>query len=141
MFFQTLFCLIPMVNIHAFSDNLINAGSPKGVSKSFDCKMRQFAYEYGELIQPQHGSFVELFDALQLSACDLTISYQNVSEQAKKLVESKNFSSCNIFVNPQIGNYNFDWLGVNSPFSSIHQAVKYLKTIQKRRRNLCYTFV
>eukprot|EP01084_Bolivina_argentea_P058420 106690_1 len=50
----------------------INSGTPGGVPVSFDCAAREYAWSYGQQIQPHHGNFVELFDALQLSACNVS---------------------------------------------------------------------
>eukprot|EP01084_Bolivina_argentea_P066972 122073_1 len=50
----------------------INSGTPGGVPVSFDCAAREYAYQYGQQIQPRHGKFVGLFDALQLQACNQT---------------------------------------------------------------------
>ena len=52
--------------------NFINSGTPQKVPLSFDCAAREYAYQYGQQIQPRHGTFVDLFDALQLIACNKT---------------------------------------------------------------------
>lgn len=39
---------------------------------AFDCAARELAYEYGQKLMPQRGSFRTLFDSLQLQACNHT---------------------------------------------------------------------
>lgn len=52
--------------------NFINSGTPANVTLKFDCLVRKYAYEYGKSMQPRHGNFLSLFDALQLHACNET---------------------------------------------------------------------
>ena len=40
-------------------------------TSSFDCKVRELAWEYGKGLAPHRGGFKSLFDALQLSNCGL----------------------------------------------------------------------
>ena len=48
-------------------------GSPAAVPKATDCAIRQAAYEYGQKLMPQRGTFPSLFDALQLGACGRSV--------------------------------------------------------------------
>ena len=45
----------------------VGPGSPNGVPADVDCAIRAHAYEYGKQLLPRFGSFVTLFDALQLA--------------------------------------------------------------------------
>lgn len=47
-------------------------GTPSGVPTSFDCKVRELAWQYGKKLAPQRGSFKSLFDALQLGGCSVS---------------------------------------------------------------------
>ena len=47
----------------------VNPGTPGGVPPSYDCKVREHAWEYGKTTLPQRGDFKTLYDALQLQAC------------------------------------------------------------------------
>ena len=51
-----------------------NAGTPLGVPIETDCALRQLAWEYGVNLRPDKlaAGFPELFDALQLAACNGT---------------------------------------------------------------------
>jgi len=46
---------------------VVGPGSPGGVPADIDCAVREYAWEYGKSLLPREGSFVSLFDALQLS--------------------------------------------------------------------------
>jgi hypothetical protein len=56
----------------AVSAQMINPGTPPGITNAFDCKVRSFAYDYGKKLLPQRGDFRTLFEALQLQACNMT---------------------------------------------------------------------
>ena len=47
----------------------VNPGTPSGIPPSYDCKVREHAWEYGKTTLPQRGDFKTLYDALQLQAC------------------------------------------------------------------------
>ena len=47
-----------------------SAGTPDGMSASYDCEVRKHAWEFGKATLPRHGSFKTLFDALQLRQCE-----------------------------------------------------------------------
>ena len=49
-----------------------HAGTPPGVSHSFDCAARKAAYSFGQALLPDRGDFKSLFQALQLQACNMT---------------------------------------------------------------------
>ena len=46
-----------------------SAGTPDGMSASFDCEARNYAWEFGKATLPRHGTFKTLYDALQLQHC------------------------------------------------------------------------
>lgn len=49
-----------------------HAGTPPGITESFDCAARKAAYSFGQALLPSRGSFKTLFRALQLQACNMT---------------------------------------------------------------------
>ena len=49
-----------------------HAGTPPGITHSFDCAARKAAYSFGQALLPSRGSFKTLFQALQLQACNMT---------------------------------------------------------------------
>jgi hypothetical protein len=56
----------------AANPGMVQPGVPDGVPDDFDCAMRKFAWEYGQRLRPDRGTFRTLFEALQLQACDLS---------------------------------------------------------------------
>eukprot|EP00039_Didymoeca_costata_P008881 m.118069 g.118069 ORF g.118069 m.118069 type:complete len:108 (-) comp14270_c0_seq2:2850-3173(-) len=46
-------------------------GTPTGITTAFDCKAREFAWNYGKHLLPARGAqgFKTLYDALQLQGC------------------------------------------------------------------------
>ena len=42
-------------------DQFINPGTGSNIPHDFDCAVRQYAWEYGQQIQPRHGNFIQLF--------------------------------------------------------------------------------
>jgi hypothetical protein len=48
---------------------MINSGTPQGVPASYDCSVREHAWEFGKATLPSRGDFKSLFDALQLQHC------------------------------------------------------------------------
>ena len=49
-----------------------HAGTPPGITHSFDCAARKAAYSFGQTLLPGRGDFKTLFQALQLQACNMT---------------------------------------------------------------------
>ena len=49
------------------------SGSPQSVPTDVDCGLRHLAYQYGQNLLPERGSFRSLFDALQLQRCNQTV--------------------------------------------------------------------
>eukprot|EP01044_Picomonas_judraskeda_P029818 COSAG03_NODE_10480_length_648_cov_1.969035_1_plen_143_part_10 len=50
---------------------MVNSGTPRGVSLSTDCAIRELAYTFGKELKPEKGEWRALHDALQLGACGL----------------------------------------------------------------------
>ena len=48
------------------------SGTPANIPLETDCALRSFAWEYGKHLLPGRGQFKTLFDALQLSECNVT---------------------------------------------------------------------
>jgi len=51
---------------------MVNSGTPRGVPADVDCAFRMAAYTQGVLAMHRRYAFRDLFDALQLSACNIT---------------------------------------------------------------------
>jgi hypothetical protein len=51
---------------------MVNSGTPRGVPADVDCAFRMAAYTQGVLAMHRRGAFRDLFDALQLSVCNIT---------------------------------------------------------------------
>ena len=109
---------------------LINSGTPNGVSNSFDCSIRFFAWNYGKFIQPQHGENKHLYDALQLSLCNIPIDTKNIfpvktisEEFTKKENEAENMKDCVYYIDPFNGNDDGNNGGKESPFYSIIRGI------------------
>jgi hypothetical protein len=51
-----------------------STGKPPGVNSSFDCAMRELAYEYARSLRPDKGNFSTVYDALQLSRCGVALT-------------------------------------------------------------------
>ena len=49
-----------------------HAGTPPGITHSFDCAARKAAYSFGQALLPGRGAFKSLFQALQLQACNMS---------------------------------------------------------------------
>ena len=58
------------VALLAVAAAFVDPGTPDGVPESFDCSLRKLAYEFGQSLRPDRGSFLSLFEALQLQFCD-----------------------------------------------------------------------
>lgn len=49
------------------------SGTPANIPLEADCAIRHLAWEYGQHLLPERGSFKTLFDALQLTQCNVTV--------------------------------------------------------------------
>lgn len=119
--------------------HLINPGTPYGVTSGFDCAVRQYAYEYGQQIQSRHGSFVTLFDSLQLAACNYTrpqetprkIPNYKTSTTKDDTVELNN-NSCTFYVDPIHGSDSNSGESPDNAFLSIETGID---ATRKRKMN------
>ena len=71
-------CLLPLVFVATSSaalgresnkNGMINPGTPPAITASFDCAVREAAYELGKRMMPMRAGFPDLYDAMQLWAC------------------------------------------------------------------------
>lgn len=62
-----------------------HSGTPAGVPVDADCALRLLAFQYGQKLVPQRGSFRSLFDALQLAACGMKAPADDDSWHAPRL--------------------------------------------------------
>ena len=116
--------------------NFINSGTPIGVELSFDCTVREYAYQYGMNMQPRHQQFVDLFDALQLSACNKTRPKTNNQIQWKPPIfhsNEVNADNCIFYIDAINGNDNNDG-SINSPLKTIGQGI--IKTRSNRTTSI-----
>ena len=125
MFLQQCAFLV-VVCVWQSSANFINSGTPSGVTTSFDCAVRYYAYEYGQQLQSRQGTFVSLFDALQLNACN----YTRPQESPRKVPNFNNVNSesdeqeCIYFVDPNNGSDSDSGQTPLTAFISIERAIK-----------------
>eukprot|EP01083_Nonionella_stella_P305540 1066275_1 len=108
--------------------DFINSGTPGGIPLSFDCAVRRYAWEYGKQIQPRHGHFVELFDALQLAACNVT--RPSAKKRFPPKYKTNTASSCTYYIDVNSGSDTNDG-SLSSPFQSI---LKGIETTRSRRK-------
>ena len=59
----------PMVVTTGVVQGSPETGKPPGVNVSFDCAVRELAYNYARMLRPDKGPFGEVHDGLQLSTC------------------------------------------------------------------------
>eukprot|EP01084_Bolivina_argentea_P051380 94510_1 len=125
------------------SCNFINEGTPGGVPYSFDCAVRKYAYEYGMSMQPRHGKFVELFDALQLTACNQT---RPTMKQSSTWIPPKHkptfikANDCVFYVDSTKGNDNNDG-SITTPFQTIQKGVITAKTNRTSPTEICTIYL
>eukprot|EP01083_Nonionella_stella_P003656 10523_1 len=111
----------------------INSGTPGGVPLSFDCAVRRYAWEYGKQIQPRHGHFVQLFDALQLSACNVT--RPSPKKRSPPKYKTKSASSCVYYIDVNRGSDTNDG-SLSSPFQSILKGIEATRSQRKTSPNV-----
>eukprot|EP01084_Bolivina_argentea_P067214 122453_1 len=76
----------------------INPGTPSGITSTFDCAVREYAYEYAKSLQPWHGTFVHIFDALQLEACNQT--RPKPTDRNIPFFKSQINANCTFYIDP-----------------------------------------
>ena len=111
----------------------INSGTPSNIKSSFDCAVRYYAYEYGQEIQQRHDTFVSLFDALQLQACNYTRpqeslrqipNYELNKKKTGSNTKNSSISDCIFYVDPNDGSDFNLGTSPNKALSTISQAIK-----------------
>jgi len=100
----------------------INSGTPGGVPLSFDCEARYYAWEYGQQIQPRHGNFVELFDALQLAACNYTRPSPKKRLHSHSTTRVLVDSDCEYYVDAVYGSDSNSGT-ISTPFQTLEKAI------------------
>ena len=119
--------------------SFINSGTPTGVTLDFDCDVRKYAYQYGMSLQPRHGKFVELFDALQLNACNQTRPNDIDSWIPPNLNTID--GECSFYVDPNNGNDSNSG-SISSPFLSIERGINETRIYHgKNAGQQCYLYL
>lgn len=129
--------LLISYNIAAPSSHgdFINPGTPDGVTVSFDCEVRKYALQYGQSLQPRHGSSVHLFDALQLESCNMSRPTSNTDTSSTQKPVFKPSAQCSYYIDAVNGNDANDG-SLNSPFLTIKKGI--ITTRKQRTGNeLC----
>ena len=141
--------------------SFINSGTPNYIDINTDCAIRSYAYQYGKQIQPRHGSFKHLYDALQLHVCgieltDINHDYDHVNGINEKKSSSRSVETsllydqfqssvsnpdCMFYVNsnPNIGDdLKNNGSSKDTPFLTIEKAInatRLVKRDEKKVRN------
>eukprot|EP01084_Bolivina_argentea_P237330 398876_1 len=113
--------------------DFINVGTPGGVTVSFDCTVRQYAYSYAQSKWPRNGKFVNLFDALQLQVCNMTRPNEEDSHYIP--IYKSSFASCTFYVDPTNGKDSNDG-SQTAPFLTIQRGIQATRT-QRTGNELC----
>jgi hypothetical protein len=101
---------------------MMNSGTPPGIPENTDCAIRQLAWEYGRKLQPTRGAFKDLYDALQLGACDVPLppgEHLDAWEAARQ--PRTPAGALELLVDPRAGDDGGDHS--TTPFASISAAV------------------
>eukprot|EP01084_Bolivina_argentea_P159898 278506_1 len=103
----------------------INSGTPRYIDINFDCAMREYAYEYGKQLQPRHGSFRHLYDALQINVCNQTLDIHNdiINKYTYYSENNYNQTECIFYVDPNNGSDLYNGTTINYPFLTIQRAI------------------
>merc|ERR1719272_523272 len=100
---------------------MVNSGTPSGIPEETDCAIRQLAWEYGRKLQPSRGAFKDLYDALQLAACDAPLPPgEHMGAWAAARQPKTPVGALELFVEPRAGEDDDD---TTTPFASIGAAV------------------
>eukprot|EP00490_Sorites_sp_Unknown_P000567 CAMPEP_0114671578 /NCGR_PEP_ID=MMETSP0191-20121206/41390_1 /TAXON_ID=126664 /ORGANISM="Sorites sp." /LENGTH=518 /DNA_ID=CAMNT_0001931745 /DNA_START=49 /DNA_END=1602 /DNA_ORIENTATION=+ len=114
----------------------INSGTPIPVPLEFDCAVREYAWEYGIQIQNRHGSFVTLYDALQLNACNVTRPKETERNIPKYDNSNNDNNNCVYYIDPVNGNDSNDGLKTVSAFKSIERGIERTR-IMREGKQVC----
>ena len=104
-----------------------NPGTPQNVPADVDCEVRKLAYEYGKHLLPERGSFRTLFEALQLSFCNLTTPTEMDVYTPPILPTPHPANAYNIFVSAVDGNDAIADGSKGKPFATLHRALEVAK--------------
>eukprot|EP01083_Nonionella_stella_P316553 1148432_1 len=120
----------------------INSGTPGGVPLSFDCAVREYAYQYGMSLQPRHGTFIELFDALQLHACNIT---RPSNKQASTWTPPKHdkpmtTNACIFYVDATKGNDANDG-SIGKPLQTIEKGILRVRSSRTSSTQSCTLYL
>ena len=113
-----------------------HSGTPDGVPLAYDCAIRESAWRYGRARLKARGDFQSLFDALQLSACNLSrpLVRDSWRPPADTLPVVRHERAPEVFVllvEPSGAARSSD----AGTFSSLHEALDSSRQL-RRRRNL-----
>ncbi len=114
--------ILILLILHGSDGQFINSGTPGGVPLSFDCAGRYYAWQYGKQIQPRHGDFVELFDALQLAACNYTRPTPPKKRKYPRYTTQIG-AQCQFYISAESGSDSNDG-SLQSPFQTIMKGVE-----------------
>lgn len=115
----------------------INSGTPGGVPLSFDCNGRYYAWQYGKQIQPRHGDFVELFDALQLSACNYTRPSPPKQKKMPRYTTEIG-AECQFYISADSGSDSNDG-SLQAPFQTIMKGVEATRSARQNGKLMAAT--
>jgi hypothetical protein len=116
-------------------------GFPLGSQKpqdvdDIDCSIKTLAWEYAQMIQPWHGGFDSVFDALQLSLCNVTLKFDaRVSSESQKRRSSRAVvEGVNLYVDPVNGSDENDG-SESSPLRTIQVALDNIRASNEGNHN------
>ena len=117
-------------NQKAYAYAMPHSGSPGEISADTDCTIRQLAWEYGKHLKPERGDFKSLFDALQLSYCNLTTP---TTEDSWQPPSTPSLSNTILYVDPTSTAPDPDPQtgSITAPFSTLEAAVGRSRTLIK----------
>lgn len=118
--------------------SLTHKGFPRATQKpqepelaDIDCSIKSLAWEYAQQIQPWHGNFDSVFDALQLADCDLTPSSFQDSADIKVssgvLDRQRDVTGIILYVDSVNGSDENDG-DESSPLATIQKALDNIRT-------------
>ncbi|XP_065920298.1 uncharacterized protein [Dysidea avara] len=95
--------------------------SPVNIDPSLDCDLRTLAWSYAKKLLPQYGTFLAVYDALQLQNCSVSLKSGKVYEPRPFHYDSYR-ESVEIFVDAKNGNDNNNG-DMSHPVKSIEKAL------------------
>lgn len=119
---MNLFLLVAPALVLAANPPFINPGTPAGVPPSFDCNVRQAAWERGQTLLPSQGKFRTLYDALQLQACGVPSPPQDDAWVPPTFVSASSTENSEVYVDAASGDDSNDG-SLATPFKTLQFAV------------------